>query len=1624
MGREEEWINAVDLEFDDAEANKFKYIQDRSVRIKKEVEEQQVVKAENGKRQLLTIRKIEEASFTNLYKNIKLHIELQMEAAQPIITIVKEELLDLKQQLEACKQAHQNYIGTLDEVPQVEIQWIAALQDKLSRINTEITELFKKKEQKMKPASSIRLEPVKMPKFNGDIGEYPRFKADFTRQVVPEFKSDTHAAAYVLKSCLSKLPLDIIRNVDDDIQEMWSRLDEKYGKASKLTDAVMNDIKKMRPVREGDNKRLLELVDTVESGFRDLERLKFEREMSNSTVVSLIEDKLPRDIRKSWALEVSKVDSKVKDDDKFPSLLEFLLEQKRAIEYDTHDLRTYGSVYGSAHHLEGNDSNKYPTCVMHLEASHNTRDCRDFCSLLPSKKVETIQKNQMCYCCLEVGHKSIDCKNRRRCNIDGCIKNHHNSLHQGMIEGVNYHAMGNARNSRGNCLLQIMSIKPVHRSVRSLTVFSDGGATISLITFKKAALLRLNGTEVVVTVTKVGGKRERMTSCQYSLPLLDKKGNVVEFQVYGIDQISEEVKIVEFEDVIHLFTNLRESEVKRPVGEVDVLIGFEYAGFHPVREQSADHLLLMSNRFGKCIGGSHKMLYEGTRKVVQHVVIHHCQRVNVEQFYKIEGMGVERSTKCSRHDYDNTLDIIRLNHVKGVTVEDFYDNTLDIIRLNHVKGVTVEDFYSMEAMGVDSNPKCGSCKCGRCPIGGKNYTLKEERELRLIEGGLQHVGDHWIAKYPWRRNPSDLPDNRSFAVTMLKSLERRLLKNPDHAKVYQLQIEDMISRDVARKLTRRQAEEYNGPIYYISHHEVVKPGNVSTPCRIVFNSSAKFSNHILNDYWVKGPDLINSLLGILIRFREGKVAITGDIKKMYHSVRIAELDQHTHRFLWRNMKLDREPDTYVMTAVCFGDKPAGNIAITALRKTAEMGSDAYPEAAEVILRNTYVDDIVDSFDDEEKADKIKREIEELIKIGGFRVKQWSSSSNVFLSQGGPKAEEGKNIDNMHNRHLKKKSETAQEEAQKILGLRWNPEEDVFTFDIHLNFSPKVRNLRTGPDVDRDFLQSNDSIVLTKRMILSQINSIYDPLGLVSPFTVRAKILMRKLWSGGCKTLGWDDPVPQDNVKEWIKFFRDLFEINYISFKRCLKPSNSVGNPSLIIFSDGSDDAYGACAFIRWEKFDGSFESRLIASKNRITPLHRMTIVRSELCGAVLAKRLRAFIETETRFKFTKEYFIVDSQIVRGMIQRESYGFNTFVAVRIGEIQESTNLKDWYWVEGKHNVADWLTRGKTPKELNENSVWQKGAELLSLPESEWPLHKQCSEELPEQIKTMMSLTAKVKDTLASRIDINRFSKYHKVVRTTARILAMYDTHPKPSFRNVAREVTAQDFQNAEIFWYQDAQKIIREKIKNGELKTLHPKVREDGVVVVGGRAEKWMRINYDNDTLILLPHNHRLSQLYAEHIHREEGHLGVLATTSKIRSRVWITNLIKMVRSIKRRCVTCKRRDKEFEQQIMAPLPVDRLKPSPAWYATSLDFFGPMEVKGEVNKRTRGKAYGVLFNCLSSRAAHIDIAPDYTTDGFLMVLRRFISLRGYPAKLFSDPGSQLVSASKELKDVIQDLIRIS
>ena len=220
-----------------------------------------------------------------------------------------------------------------------------------------------------------------------------------------------------------------------------------------------------------------------------------------------------------------------------------------------------------------------------------------------------------------------------------------------------------------------------------------------------------------------------------------------------------------------------------------------------------------------------------------------------------------------------------------------------------------------------------------------------------------------------------------------------------------------------------------------------------------------FQGHKLNDYWMKGPDLLNNLFGVVLRFREREVALVGDISKMYHRILITERDQQVHRFLWRNLDTSREPDVYVKTVLTFGDKPAPAMAQTALRKTAQECKNTHPKAAQVIMKNAYMDDICDSVHTVKEAKQQTEDIDDVLDKGGFKVQVWISNK--------PLSENEKS-------EMTTMFQGAVEE--KVLGITWNNQSDTLSFKVNFDLINHITEAE----------QRHPEVKLTKRMLLSQV----------------------------------------------------------------------------------------------------------------------------------------------------------------------------------------------------------------------------------------------------------------------------------------------------------------------------------------------------------------------------------------------------------------------------------------------------------------------------------------------------------------------------------------------------------
>ena len=1101
---------------------------------------------------------------------------------------------------------------------------------------------------------------------------------------------------------------------------------------------------------------------------------------------------------------------------------------------------------------------------------------------------------------------------------------------------------------------------------------------------------------------------------QYEFTIPTNSGRKVTITAYGMERITGPVSKLDNEVLKKLFPKYDPESLQRKSNYVDVLLGCDYFGLHPKQEEArcGDNLSIMSGELGVCIQGTHPELLEGTKPDSNLAKVIHDVRVKVET-YKVH---------LETHPQFSMTPPLRCPAVR----DQESPNVTRGVHLVRNKREQIDKFVQGEELATETTPRCGGCRCGKCPIAGHTYSFKEEQELKIIRENLEYdeANRCWITSYPWVVDPKGLPDNYNAALATLEKTERTLLKDELWAKTYKQQMEDMVQREVARPLTAMELQEWNGPVFYISHLAVLNPKSNSTPVRIVFNSSQIHKGVSLNSCLAKGPDCyMNNLIGILLRWREEAVALVGDIRKMFNSVYLKELEKHCHRFLWRDLEVHRPPEVYIMERVNMGDTPAPAISTEAIYKTADRFEKESPEAAKLLKRSSYVDDLIDSRPSLSDAVQVAKEAENMLAKGGFSVKCWQLSGERSLRTS--LSQEEVHIDNAdETKSLSLLKGT--ESNVRVLGLAWDPKEDFILYEVTLNFTKKRRGVRTGPDLKIADLPEALPEILTKRTVLEQVMKIYDPLGLVCPFTLLAKVYLREVWS---RKLDWDAPLPADLTAKWIRFFTKLFRLEQLRFPRCLQPKDAIGRPWLIILSDGSDLAFGYAAYIRWSLQDGTYWCRLIMAKCRIAPLNKLSTPQMELNAAVLSKRGRKVIELEMRFDFERVLQLVDSETVLSMINKTSTRFKVYEGVRVGEIQAATDgdLSCWAWMSGQNNTADWLTRGRNPEELGEDSDWWNGPPILYQPIESWGLKFgiQKSEILPGEKKLRYTTVAESK---APFINYEKFSNVDKIIWVIARILSVAKHR---SFRGGnTLHITPQLLQEAENLVVKDVQETLKDEMaktdhkrrKGGRYASLNPGEDESGHFVVGQRLKNRNPMTPDASLQKLLPTRHPVTRLFMKRAHKDCGHRGRDPTLARFRQKYWVAHGSKIAQAVKSKCQLCKLRDVKLGEQEMGRLPEARLKPAPPFTYTMVDLFGPYLVRGEVQKRTSGKAYGVIFTDLVSRAVHIEAVYGYDTCSFLMALSRFASIRGWPEYIYSDPGSQLIGAERELKEAWEKIDR--
>lgn len=867
-----------------------------------------------------------------------------------------------------------------------------------------------------------------------------------------------------------------------------------------------------------------------------------------------------------------------------------------------------------------------------------------------------------------------------------------------------------------------------------------------------------------------------------------------------------------------------------------------------------------------------------------------------------------------------------------------------------------------------------------------NVKEKNDIERHFNDNVSRNARGQFVVRLPLCESPDKLGDSRSMAVQRLFNLERRLGKNKYLHQEYDRFMSEYLSLNHMEVVP---PDELSRKSYYLPHHAVIKSNSLTTKVRVVFDGSAPSKSGVcLNDIMARGPTVQPDLFSILLRFRVHKYAIAADIEKMYRQVYVARADCDLQRIVYRQSPEEPIVD-YRLLTVTYGTRSASYLATKCL---SILSDDATSHAcARAIREDFYVDDLITGAQSEEDCYAMYTELCTILNAAGMSLRKWCSSSNSLMNN---IAES--NDDPSYLLQLK------EEDTISTLGLTWQPSSDCFLF------------------VFKDWLPPAQ---MSKRLLLSDMNKVFDPLGLLTPVLIKGKIFLQQLWS---MKIDWDSPLSQDLQSRWQRFYHNFKHLQRLSIPRVVL-NNVESSITIHGFADASQEAYGACVYVRSELSNGSITVSLFTSRSRVAPLHGSSIPRLELSGAQILTELVDHVISEL-FKVnviinpSNVTYWSDSTIVLSWLNT-SKPLKVFVANRVSHILDLTSPNQWRHVPTDSNPADLITRGISADAIYDCELWWKGPHWLREREDLWPPRLVISETI-EEVRPLKLVLSNVTININEIAD--RYSTWTRLIRITAWINRFVFNSIIPVVRASDRRngpLSVAELSRSKTLWLLHIQQSFSEDLKrlknklpvssSSPLKTLNPFVDENGLIRVGGRL---VHANMPDSFKypILLPSKSKLVYMLFEYEHKRLLHTGSQGLLAHMHNSYWPIRGRCIARTIVRRCITCHRANPTFQTPLMAPLPRARVNIERPFTRTGVDFCGPIFVKSGIRRVKAIKAYIAVFVCLTVRAIHLELVSNLTTEAFLASLDRFMSRRGQCAHFYSDNGTNFIGAHKVLR----------
>jgi hypothetical protein len=852
---------------------------------------------------------------------------------------------------------------------------------------------------------------------------------------------------------------------------------------------------------------------------------------------------------------------------------------------------------------------------------------------------------------------------------------------------------------------------------------------------------------------------------------------------------------------------------------------------------------------------------------------------------------------------------------------------------------------------------------------------------------LKTVGNQYQVSVPYKPG-AEIGESFEMAYSRLRQTLKKLEKDKLQYKLYNEAFNELMENNYIEEVKIEEVKNF------LPHSGVYRPEHKSTPLRIVYDGSAKTSNGFsLNQVMYNGPKLQSEIFVIINRFRMHEFCIMADIQKMFLKVLVDEPCSKFQAVLWK--RPGETLKAYKHRVLVFG---LGSSPWLACRCVAQIGEDEqknFPLVKKLINENFYVDDAIISTKTIDQGKEIVRQLTCAFNNHGFKLRKWSANNDKILEKV-PKE------DKLHKESLKEFDFS----DFKMLGLHYDPNMDTLKMKIRKRFKPAN----------------------SKSEILSQIMAFYDPIGYVEPIRFKGKCIIQSVWK---ESLGWNEALPAEIVKEWTAFADELNDAKEINLPRNINFDEK--NSQIILFSDASLFGYSTCAYIR-NNINGKIYVKFVAAKSRVAPVkNKLTIPRLELLSIVLATELLEKLKNAWNICSNENVIVFnDSQVAISWLQRDENELKMFVANRVKLIKTRLNVEKIFYVTSEDNIADLATRKCKYSDFIA-SRWFSGPEFLLTKELNLKEIKFNSDLEVKRTKLFAGCLSFNRENVIIKL-VEKISSLTKLLRIVACCLR---------FKNkLSGAITAEEMIQAEKivifnvqnhYFLEEINQLKKGKhVKNGNLVGLNPYYINNELRVGGRITRSALKLNAKNS--LILPKlemksikdydaKGNLVKMLILHAHQQTAHGGLQAVLMNLRQKFWILNAKRAIQFVLKRCILCTRYNAKACVQQMGILPEARVTRSYIFQFVNVDMAGPVLMKSSFLRSNQDiKAYLLIFICNSTKAIHIEVITRANAQAYIAALKRFIARRNFPSQITHDNGGNFVSGARQIEENRLELLR--